>query len=139
MRTKDKAGGRELLGGGRELLRLGPLFEFASAIEAEEARLLAKDMERAYSIHRAHEMDETSLDTYEAIKAALPARRAAVLAELEGLGGEASAEELADRLGWDKSHCMPRITELRKQGLIRKAGRTRATRAGKSENIWRLK
>lgn len=141
--------------GGRELL--GPLFEFVNATEAEEARLLAKSIESLasshcldifrpdfqaglfYSIHGAHEMDEASLDTYEEIKAALPARRAAVLAELEDLGGEASAEQLADRLGWEKAHLMPRITELRKQGVIGKTGRTRGTRAGKTENIWEIR
>ena len=88
--------------------------------------------------HASHEMDAASLETFEEIKPSLSSRRDEVVDAFRKLGGYAAAEQIADLLGRDKFHVMPRITELRKCGRVRKTGTRRRTRSDKSENVWQL-
>lgn len=53
-------------------------------------------------------------------------------------GGDYTADEIAARLGRSFLSIRPRISELRKDKRVDKAGRTRTNKSGKSANVWRL-
>jgi DNA-binding transcriptional ArsR family regulator len=74
-------------------------------------------------------------ETYESVRAALPALRARVLDALEILG-RATGYELAERTGLGILTVRPRLTELSQAGLVVACGRVRRGRI--SETIWRV-
>jgi DNA-binding transcriptional ArsR family regulator len=86
---------------------------------------------------RAKKMKPTTSrdETYEAVRAALPALRARVLDALEA-AGRATGYEIAERTGLGILTVRPRLTELSQAGLIMACGRVRRGRI--SETIWRV-
>ena len=78
----------------------------------------------------------TSLEAYEAVLADAPLLRRRCLEALND-NGPMTADEIAARLGASVLSIRPRVTELRKEGLIEPTGERRPNRSGRSANVWR--
>lgn len=91
-----------------------PLFQPAAATRDDSYRLL-------YADRHAHRT-----------------RRADVLEMLRNLG-EASFQELAAQLGWSVNRVIPRIAELRKDGVVVEGSKRPCSITGHDVQTWRAK
>lgn len=83
---------------------------------------------------------DTSREAAEAVADAALAREAAALALITALAGYgATADETADRLGWDERYSSrPRLSMLRARGKIEDSGKRRRGVSGRMQAVWVL-
>ena len=82
---------------------------------------------------------ESRRHSYEAILTKAGARRLEVYEAIKGMAEGRTADELAYFLGRESYVIRPRLTELRKAGLIEAVGRRRSERTGKNISVWMVK
>jgi hypothetical protein len=83
---------------------------------------------------------ETSRDAAEQIAKEALVREAAALKLIESLAGYgATADEVAERLGWEERYSSrPRLSMLRARGAIEDSGRRRRGVSGRQQAVWVL-
>lgn len=81
---------------------------------------------------------ETSRDAAEAIAREALVREAAALKLIEALAGYgATADEVAERLGWEERYSSrPRLSMLRARGKIDDSGKRRRGVSGRQQAVW---
>ena len=82
--------------------------------------------------------EETRREAYYEAEQLAPTRRRIIYGALKKYGPQ-TADELMERLGYDDPNCVrPRLTELKKEGLIEALGRRTSKRTGKSGAVWQV-
>jgi hypothetical protein len=83
---------------------------------------------------------ETSREAAEAVADAAIVREAAALALITALAGYgATADEVAERLGWEERYSSrPRLSMLRARGKIDDSGKRRRGVSGRMQAVWVL-